>query len=205
MPSHHLVQEIQDWLVLLHSRRRISVGFCWVPAHVGIDGNERADAAAKEAARIGHSHGVNIPHDDYRGIIRSFTRNRWQEHWNSLTSDQKLRAIRQSIQPWQSSCQSNRRNGIILTRLRIGHTHLTHRHLMASGVERRAPFCNTCQSDLTVQHILVDCIVFNAERHRNSLDDKTIQEILGDEEYMVCIARFLKEINLYYEIESLVF
>ena len=71
---------------------------------------------------------------------------------------------------------------------------------MVSGVERRAPFCNTCQLDLTVQHILVDCNVFNAERQRNSLDGKTIQEILGDEADVVCIAKFLKEINLYYEI-----
>ena len=200
MPSHHLVQEIQDWLVLLHSRRRISVGFCWVPAHVGIDGNERADAAAKEAARIGHSHGVNIPHDDYRGIIRSFTRNKWQEHWNQLTTDRKLKAIRPLVKPWQSSCYPDRRMSIILTRLRIGHTHLTHRHLMASGEERRVPHCNHCQANLTVKHILVDCVHFNSERRSNSLDGRSIQEILDDDANVDCIKNFLKQIYLFYDL-----
>ena len=168
MPNHHLVQEIQEWLVLLHSRRRIRVGFCWVPAHVGIDGNERADSAAKKAARIGHSQGVNVPHSDFRRIIHLVTRNHWQEHWNALESDQKLKAIRPSIKPWESSCQPNRRFGIVLTRLRIGHTHLTHRHLMASGEERQAPFCNPCQSVITVKHILVECPNFYVERRCNS-------------------------------------
>ena len=71
---------------------------------------------------------------------------------------------------------------------------------MASGVERRAPFCNTCQSDLTVEHILVDCSNFIVERRCNNLDGRTIQEILSDEADIDCIAKFLKEINLYYEI-----
>ena len=28
-PSHHMVQEMHEWLVLLHSWRRIQVHFCW--------------------------------------------------------------------------------------------------------------------------------------------------------------------------------
>ena len=199
-PSHHLVQEVQDWLVLLHSRRRIRVSFCWVPAHVGIDGNEQADAAAKEAARFGRSQCINVPHTDYRGIIRSYTRSKWQEHWNALTTNQKLKAIRQSVNPWQSSCHPCRRTSIILTRLRIGHTRLTHRHLMGSGEERQAPQCNSCQTELTVKHILVDCAHFNSERRLNSLDGRSIQEILNDEANVESIANFLKQINLYYDM-----
>ena len=41
MPSHHLVQEVQDWLVLLHSRMWIRVSFCWVPAHVALMGTNK--------------------------------------------------------------------------------------------------------------------------------------------------------------------
>ena len=44
---------LQDILVLLTTLDRDgkSVTFCWVPSHVGIIGNERADEAAKRASR----------------------------------------------------------------------------------------------------------------------------------------------------------
>ena len=39
---HPLVQKVQEWLFLI-SRRHKSVSFCWVPSHVGIQGNEQAE------------------------------------------------------------------------------------------------------------------------------------------------------------------
>ena len=199
-PSHPLVQEVQEWLVLLHSRRRVDVSFCWVPSHVGIVGNERADVAAKEASRLAHVEKPKIPHAEYRAIISSFIKNRWQEHWSALTSNSKLKAVKPIVELWQSSYQSNRRNGIILTRLRTGHSHLTHRYLMASGEERQAPLCRTCNCFLTIKHILIDCADFNVNRRDNSLNGRSIQELLGDDVNVENIVKFLKDINLYYEI-----
>ncbi|XP_064116345.1 uncharacterized protein LOC135222104 [Macrobrachium nipponense] len=42
---NHLVQEIQIKIRLIQSR--ILIKICWIPAHVGIEGNEKADTAAK--------------------------------------------------------------------------------------------------------------------------------------------------------------
>ncbi|GBL78399.1 hypothetical protein AVEN_42911-1 [Araneus ventricosus] len=48
-----------------------------------------------------------------------------------------------------------------LTRLRIGHTHFTHRHLIFG---ERIPICSTCRVGFTVRHILVECPGFNSHR-----------------------------------------
>ena len=200
MPSHPLVIEVQEWLVLLHSRRRIRVGFCWVPGHVGVDGNERADAAAKEAAESGRSDVINVPHGDFKPVFRSYVRNKWQEHWRSLTSNAKLQAIKPVVSPWKSSYQTNRRHSVVLTRLRIGHSFLTHRYLMTSGEERRVPQCPTCRSDISIKHILIDCVTYNTARVANGLDGRSIQEVLGDDADVASIMKFLYDISLYFEI-----
>jgi len=51
-------------------------------------------------------------------------------------------------------------DSVLLNRLRIGHTRLTHSYLL-SGDD--LPECGTCQCPLTVtvKHILVECVEFN--------------------------------------------
>ena len=79
-PCHQMVQEIQDWFHLLYTRRGIQVRFCWVPSHVGIRGNEQADIAAKNAARLSHISNMSIPSSDFRSSIRLYCRDQWQDH-----------------------------------------------------------------------------------------------------------------------------
>ncbi|GFU59101.1 RNA-directed DNA polymerase from mobile element jockey [Trichonephila clavipes] len=54
-----------------------------------------------------------------------------------------------------------RRTDVKLTRLRIGHTRFTHRHLLLG---EDAPECPSCKVSYTVRHILIDCPVFNNSR-----------------------------------------
>ena len=196
--DHPIVSQIHDWLVLVTNRHK-TVQFCWVPAHVGVHGNELADVAAKAATRLAHVSPVNIPLSDVKSQIGKFSREQWQRHWSSLASNLKLKSIRPSVSPW-SHFRGDRRSNTILTRLRIGHTHLTHRYLMTSGAERQAPLCFTCQVILTVQHILVDCPRFSIERRANHLCNLPLSEILRDGDFVTNVLAFLKSINLFYDI-----
>ena len=200
MSAHPLVQEVQEWLVLLHSRKRIEVGFCWVPGHVGIRGNEIADQAVKEAIAMHNIALVCTPYGDYKQMIHSHVCKKWQDRWDSLAGDLKLKAIRPSVKKWQSSNYPDRRSGIILSRLRIGHTHATHKYLLQSGEGRRVPTCNPCQSDLTVRHILLECPTFLNERRATSLNGRSMSDLLGDYCDVNNIMKFLKKIGFYYEL-----
>lgn len=199
IPSHNLVQEVQDWLALTYMRKNIKIGFCWVPAHVGVDGNERADKAAKEAAENLNVAKVKIPFIDFKDDIHKYFLENWQERWSSLTSNFKLKYIKPSVRKWSQNTL-DRRTSVTLTRLRIGHSHLTHSYLLKSDEERQVPYCDVCQTDITVQHILTNCNKFAIERRRNLLHGRSMTELLGERSPIDNIVRFLKEIDLYYKL-----
>ena len=194
-----IICKIRDWLVLLANRKKINIQFCWVPSHVGVQGNELADVAAKAATRLAHISDYKVPLLDLKSKIRSVCRLQWQLHWNNLQSNFKLKSIRPSVQSWTFPSM-DRRSSIVLTRLRIGHTFLTHKFLMASGAERQVPLCSTCHEGITVKHIFIECPQYTLARRSNLLAGLSLGEILGEDAPIGRIVKFLKEINLFYDI-----
>ena len=195
--QHPIVQRIQEWLYKLSARYK-SVSFCWVPAHVGIPGNELADDEAKSAItrNIAFHH---IPSSDMKWVIRDYIKKKWQARWSApdLPNNKKYRNIRKSIDHWPSSFQKERRYEIALTRLRIGHTRLTHQYILEGS---DAPTCVQCDELLSVEHILVHCPRYSNQRRRFNLLGKSLQEILGDDADIDALFNFLKAIALYKEI-----
>ena len=49
----------------------------------------------------------------------------------------------------------SRKEEIILSRLRIGHSHITHSYLFK---KEEAPYCIPCQKPYTIKYILTECI-----------------------------------------------
>ena len=196
-PKNTLVQEIKYSLHRL-CERGIEVEICWIPAHVGIRGNEDADRAAKSATHMTRS-GINIPINDYMPLIKSKLVNRWQELWNNVTEN-KLKELKSTVGFWKTSLQKERHMSVILSRLRIGHTKITHGYLMNSPHDP-APICRQCNTLITVKHILCDCTNFTVHR-RNSFGNKSLKEILSDSPNFSIypIIRFLKKCNLLYKI-----
>ena len=156
---HPLVKEIQDWLHRLHAFHK-KITFCWIPSHVGIKGNDDADSAAKKASKTPPTVPFPLPHRDYYPHLRKYFIDLWQKDWDTNTSH--LHTVKPNLQNWPTSSRRNRREEVILARLRIGHTRLTdaYRFILKS----KAPKCEACNSVLTVLHILVVCPKFVAER-----------------------------------------
>ncbi|GFT03191.1 putative RNA-directed DNA polymerase from transposon X-element [Trichonephila clavipes] len=151
---HPVVCTILDITSRLYSKG-FDIVFCWLPSHVGIIGNEQADSAAKSAT----THlPLAVPLSDMKRVIMHHIFKIWQESW-SQQLDNKLHSVKPVIGAWP--VMPMRRTDVKLTRLRIGHTRFTHRHLLFG---ERAPECPSCHVSYTVHHILIDCPVFNHHR-----------------------------------------
>jgi len=79
----------------------------------------------------------------------------------SNLSGNNLRTVKPYTSPWSDPYRKNVRWEAALTRLRIGHTNLTHPHLMT-----RSPptLCPSCHIPFSVSHILLFCPRYAADR-----------------------------------------
>ncbi|GFW78960.1 RNase H domain-containing protein [Trichonephila clavipes] len=124
-------------------------------SRAGIIGNEQADSAVKSAT----THlPLAVPLSDMKRVIMHHIFKIWQESW-SQQLDNKLHSVKPVIGAWP--VMPMRRTDVKLTRLRIGHTRFTHRHLLFG---ERAPECLSCHVSYTVRQFLIDCPVFNHHR-----------------------------------------
>ena len=121
---------------------------CWIPGHVGILGNEKADTATKSA--------LSLP-------VTPMKLDEWQEVWNCCAGN-KLHAIKPTVGGYKQKTCLSRRDSVLLNRLHIGHTRLTLTFLL-SGDD--IPECDICQCPLTVKHILVECVDIKVVRNKH--------------------------------------
>ena len=132
------------------------VTLVWVPAPVGIPGNEQADALAK-AATTKDTTECCIPATikDVKRIIDQNVLQQWQTRWEDKEEKHyKLVEKRVSVKS-KFQCASRKKETLI-SKLRLGKCALN-RHLFK--MKRHADGkCQTCpQEDETVQHFLMEC------------------------------------------------
>ncbi|XP_040069900.1 uncharacterized protein LOC120842790, partial [Ixodes scapularis] len=111
--------------------------------HVEIPGNDEVDRAAGTSG----TRAVDISCIPYRDYCAQ-----WQSEW-SLKVSNKLHMITPFLSKWQSARHRDRFYEVVLCRLRIAHTRLTHGHLLRG---EDPPECGHCQEPLSVLHILLE-------------------------------------------------
>lgn len=192
-PKHPLAIEIKD--IIIKNKDKIFV-LLWVPSHCKITGNDAADKLAKEATKKEHFKNFKLYFKDLKSTLSKSIFLKRNQEWTSQTNN-KLREIKPNTQPWISIGQFSRKNSIILTRLRIGHTKLTHEYLISQS---DPPIC-TCSTDtiVSVKHIFETCALYTHERNIYNI---TGLDILSSENCIILenSLKFLKSINIFHKI-----
>ena len=195
-PQHPAVRAIQENIHFL-SLKNIKVSLCWTPGHVGIEGNEIADRNARNAALDTNNKIYKTYFKDSKKYFKEILNNHWREQWMSLNNN-KLREIKPTIDPFHNSIRKDRSHEVALSRLRFGHTRLTHGFLMSNATP---PECDICLTRLTVKHILIECTKYSYIRQKYLGSSPRLQDILGEDDTIVQNTfDFLREINIFKHI-----
>ena len=185
-----LILDLIEKFTNLNSSKNIL--FCWLPSHMGIIGNEKADKAAKDALILQPSN-LKVPFTDFKQSINSHIKDSWQSSWNNAIGN-KLYDIKPTLGDCPTTGRVSRREEIVLARCRIGHSRFTHSYLFDKSEQ---PECIPCSVPLTIKHILLDCVdtqiyrskYFNVPSMRQLFETVSVDKILD----------FLREISIYHK------
>ena len=170
-----------------------SIILCWIPSHVGISGNEKVDALAKESLKL-LPIDIKLPNSDFRPSINNLIKSKWQSTWNESVLN-KLHDINPDVSFAPSFTLSNRRDQVKISRLRIGHTRVTHSHLLN---REEAPFCIPCNEIFSVKHFLLECHDLTDTRQK-FYNVQSLRDLFNTVPSNVLI-QYLKETNLFSKI-----
>jgi len=179
-----IIYKIRQLINYLH-RKNTKIKFLWIPGHAGIKGNEDADRLAKSS--LSHPPKNNLPSplaDIFNYVHQQFTNLR-QREWDA-DPHYHLHPIKPIITHYSSNHQDCREKEIILARLRIGHTRLTHSFIFDHTLPTTCQHCPDFPR-YSIKHFLIECpkhnnkrqpIINFTQRNHISFDLPTL---LGDE------------------------
>lgn len=183
-----LIQQIQA-LLLSFNEASSRVTLSWIPSHKGIPGNTTVDTASKEATTLDIIEETPCTHTDFKKYAKMKVQEKWNTSWTNRRT--ALRNVRNNVYE-NSLFLSNRAHQIKITRLRIGHTNLTHIHRITKTLPQPCPKCGEA---VTTEHLLLQCSATAAVRHRFPFEN-TLRLILGSSQQCEHVINFLRAVNL---------
>ena len=152
-PNHRddLIEEIKTRIDNIQ-KRNSTIAIVWIPAHIGIQGNENADKLAKQGREQTEvDYEVGLGKSELKRKIDTFVTDKVQQKLWETRKD----TLFKRLVPKVGTKLPIGINNIKLNKLRLE---------TANFHVRRDRSCRSCKRSLTVKHTLMDCSKFNTER-----------------------------------------
>ena len=139
------IKDIQKNVVLA----KYKIKLLWVPSHSSIQGNEMADRLAREAHLEQIIYNFDLDKEFLKQLYTNLKKNiidKWQNSGKSMVS------MNRNLEKQTPPQNLSKREKQIIKSLRIGHTRITHQHLLVRYMN--ATECRFCGQTLDVNHII---------------------------------------------------
>ena len=162
----------------------------WVKAYSGINGNEVAVRVAKLGHRNNKSELHHLEHEEMQIMLKRQHMTAWCNYWKTeVAKSQKgihLLEIQDSVKFNNWVFMNNRREEVVLSRLRTGHA-ATKVYLHRFGWSHESK-CDNCDAEDTIKHLLLDCPKYIHDRNKligdlakYNLQNFNLKTLLGGE------------------------
>lgn len=192
--SHYLVHKI---LKVISEIPTNLIVLEWLPSHQGIEGNENADKLAKASHNLQIMSTNYIAARDYKKTIHKYYLSCWQSEYTN--SNSKLIPIKPNINNI-TAYDILRRHQVAYTRLRLGTTLITHKHLF-ENLPR--PLCSWCgETSISVEHVLIECAALESAREDLKYQCTKLKvpcthaAILGEERLTNTVVKYLRQTSI---------
>ena len=190
---HYLIASIVN---LINTMRGFTILFVWIPSHRNISGNVRVDELAREGTLLLNIHDVQESLVERKANIRRDCMVKWQDEWNDARGF--YRNIKNHIGDWPSAYRRDRREEIVLCRMRLNVCRFAYQHFF-EGTDQLS--CMHCRTPITLEHLVLYCPVFHDFRSRlSNVDVLQMSSYLTDEYNHSSLFRFLKSVNYFDKI-----
>ena len=183
--DHYLVIKIGALLEKLPKRKIVIE---WVPSHMGIFGNERADELAHRSLTLQRINGIPFPKAEQKRLIGNHYHLKWQQ------ARMDVNVMVRSITPTALKIKI-RKYQVVMSRLQLGVCLFTHGHHIYKT--SREP-CPLCKIKVTIEHVLIQCPLFETDRkalRSGVLEPLSMTKVLGGDFPHAKLMHFLERIG----------
>lgn len=194
--GNHIAQNIHN---LIKSEEDTHVIIQWIPSHINLAGNEKADLAAKQAVEKDTTELIKLNNDDLRILAKTYFENEWQKQYEDISvmkGNFHFKVVPKILKkPWFNGLNLEARDIRVLTRLRTNHGMCKYRKFIYRLEETNE--CDICDEIEDLDHLMMDCKKFEDERKKYDFIKKYkhLYELLSDMENYKRIAEFSDLIN----------